>query len=64
MKYNTIFMYDTYTYDMYNYDIKYNVEFFYVIIKYRNFPYRFVRGMFEKLARRMARWHVYCHVGT
>ena len=28
MKYNTIFMYDTYTYDMCNYDIKYNVEFF------------------------------------
>ena len=28
MKYNTIFMYDTYTYDMYNYDIKYAVEFF------------------------------------
>ena len=28
MKYNTIFMYDTYTYDMYNYDIKYDVEFF------------------------------------
>ena len=28
MKFNTIFMYDTYTYDMYNYDIKYNVELF------------------------------------
>ena len=28
MKYNTIFMYETYTYDMCNYDIKYNVEFF------------------------------------
>ena len=28
MKYNIIFMYDTYTYDTYNYDIKYNVEFF------------------------------------
>ena len=28
MKYNTIFMYDTYTYDMYNNDIKYDVEFF------------------------------------
>ena len=28
MKYNTIFMYDTYTYHMYNYDIKYNIEFF------------------------------------
>ena len=26
----TVFMYDTsYTYDMYNYNIKYNVEFFY-----------------------------------
>ena len=38
MKFNTIFMYDRYTYDMcnydrytydmYNYDIKYNVELF------------------------------------
>ena len=28
MKYNTIFMYDTYTYQMYKYDIKYNVDFF------------------------------------
>ena len=26
--FNTIVMYDTYTYDIYNYDIKYNVEFF------------------------------------
>ena len=24
MKYNTVFMYDRYTYDIYNYDIKYN----------------------------------------
>ena len=47
MKYNTISMYDTYTYDMYNYDVKYNKEFFYIIIKYRNFPLHFVRGMFE-----------------
>ena len=31
-------MYDTYTHDMYKYDIKYNVEFFYIITKYRNFP--------------------------
>ena len=45
MKYNTVFMYDTYTYDMYNYDIKYNVEYFYIIIKYE---------VFEKLARLMA----------
>ena len=30
MKSNTIFMYDTsYTYDMYKYNIKYNVEPFY-----------------------------------
>ena len=30
MKSNTIFMYDaSYTYDMYNYNIKYNVDFFY-----------------------------------
>ena len=28
MKSNTIFMYDTYTYDIYNYHIKYNREFF------------------------------------
>ena len=28
MKSNTIFMYHTYTYDMYNYYIKYNREFF------------------------------------
>ena len=45
-------MYDTYTYDMYNYDIKYNVEFFYIIIKYE---------VFEKLARLMAHQHV---IGT
>ena len=28
MKYNAIFMYETYTNHIYNYDIKYNVEFF------------------------------------
>ena len=28
MKYNTVFMSDAYTYDMYNYDIKHNIEFF------------------------------------
>ena len=28
MTYNTIFMYNTYTYDMYNDDNKYNAEFF------------------------------------
>ena len=28
MKYSKIFIYDTYTYHMHNYDIKYNVEFF------------------------------------
>ena len=28
MKYNTTFMYDTHTYDIYNYNVKYNVEFF------------------------------------
>ena len=28
MKYNRICMYDKCTYDTYNYDIKYNVEFF------------------------------------
>ena len=31
-------MYDTYTYHMHDYDIKYNEEIFYVIIKYRIFP--------------------------
>ena len=36
MKYNTIFMYDTCTHDIYKYDIKYNIEFFYTIIMYRN----------------------------
>ena len=28
MKDNTIFMCDTGTYDMYNYNVKYNVEYF------------------------------------
>ena len=28
MKYNIIFMYNTNTYDMHNYDINYNVGFF------------------------------------
>ena len=28
MKYNTISIYDTYTYGMYDYDIKYNLEIF------------------------------------
>ena len=28
MKYHAIFMHDIYTYDMYNYAIKQNVEFF------------------------------------
>ena len=28
MKYNAIFMNDAFTYNMYNYDIKYNVEYF------------------------------------
>ena len=28
MKYDTIFMCDAYTHDMYNYDITYNVAFF------------------------------------
>ena len=35
MKYNTTFMYSTYTYYMCNYDIKYNVEFSKIIMKYR-----------------------------
>ena len=28
MKYNTTFMYDTDTYDMYNYDVNYTKEYF------------------------------------
>ena len=28
LKYNAVFMHDTFTYDMYNYDIKYNLQFF------------------------------------
>ena len=45
------------TYGMYNYNIKYNAEVFYTIIKYRKFSEHFLRGIFEKLARRLARWH-------
>ena len=59
----------SYTY-MYNYSIKYNVEFF-IIIEYKNFLQHFVRGMFEKLARRLAswdaklkHWHAIRHVGA
>ena len=48
MKYNTIFMYDEYTYDMYNYNI---------MIRYRNFHYHFVRRRFKELARLLARWY-------
>ena len=62
-------MYGRDTYDIYNYDIKYNVEYF--IIKYRNFPLHFVRGMFEKLVRLLVGWHTKLknwqavwHVGT
>ena len=36
MKYNTTFMYGTYTY-MYNYDIKYHADLF-ITVKYGNFP--------------------------
>ena len=68
MKYNTIFMYDTCTYDMYNYDIKYNVEFlkeeYKSNIRKIGTPFGTLAGQFETLARRTARWHVYCHVGT
>ena len=42
---------------MYNYNIKYDAEVFYTIIKYRKFSEQFLRGIFEKLARRLARWH-------
>ena len=38
MKYNTIFMYDSYTCDMYNYDIKeLKRRIFDITMKYRNF---------------------------
>ena len=43
-------MYDTYTYD-----IKYNVELFYIIMKYGNFPC-FVKRNVQKSARLLARW--------
>ena len=57
MKFNTIFMYDTYTYDMNNYDIKYNVEFVMLIIKYKNFPWNFIR-------KSLKIWHAFWHFGT
>ena len=57
MKYNTIFIYDTYTYSMYNWS-QAQGRTFYMIIKYINFPQQFVRGMFKKLARLVVRWHV------
>ena len=71
MKFNTIFMYDTYTYDMNNYDIKYNVEFVMLIIKYKNFPVKFHKEIFENLTCLLALWHIklkirhaVCHVNT
>ena len=42
MKYNTNFMYDTYTYNMYNYDIKYNIKFLYTN-KVLKFPLAFCK---------------------
>ena len=59
MKCNTVFMYDTNTYNMYNYDIKCNVEFFYIITKYRNFPLVFLSS--EECLKN---WHTVWHVGT
>ena len=41
MKYNLVFIYETYTYDMNNYDIKYKCKTFYVMIKYENFTLAF-----------------------
>ena len=55
-----IYTYDTYT--CINNIIFLN-KFLYNNITYRSFLYHFVRGMFEKLTHRMARWHIYWHVG-
>ena len=61
-------MYDTYTHDMYNYDIKYKVEFSYdrvqqfpLVFHKKNVgtPFGTLARQVEKSARRLARWHVY-----
>ena len=54
MKSNTIFIYNTsYTYDMYNYNIKYNVE---IIIKIRN-NYSTLAHLARNLANSMMIMH-------
>ena len=66
MKYDKIFIYDTYAYDMYNYDKMQNLQNVVKCGKMYNFLYNnkvqkftqhFVRGMSEKLACLLARWH-------
>ena len=61
-------MYDTYTHDMYNYDIKYKVEFSYdrvqqfpLVFHKKNVgtPFGTLARQVEKSARCLARWHVY-----
>ena len=59
-------MYDTsHTYDMFNYNISNDVEFF-TIMKYKNLQGNVdtLACQVETLVRRKARWHVYLHVGT
>ena len=61
MKYNTIFMYDTCTYDMYNYDIKYNVEF--LKEEYKSNIRKLVR-LLALWHANLKHWHAVRHVGT
>ena len=61
-------MHDTYTYDMYNNDIKYKVEFSYdrvqqfpLVFDKKNVgtPFGTLARQVENSACRLARWHVY-----
>ena len=57
MKYNTIFMFNTYTYDIYiyiTYDIKYNVKFL-CRNKVLKFPLAFCKRNIGKL---VCFWHI------
>ena len=64
MKYNTIFMYDTYMH-MCNYDIRDNVEFFIFLLAFRKRSVWKIGTLFgtlprqiEKLTRLLERWHL------